>query len=449
MNAPIHYLRLSLAFLGAAAVVPADAAPMAPPSSVRLDASLGQHVLLSKHGPQTAYLKVGLTGARMPGEARRPGINLALVLDRSSSMSGEKIVRAKEAALMVIDRLRSDDILSVISYDDRVDVLVPATKVSDKEVLRARVRTLSPRGSTALFAGVSRGIEEVRKFLDPERVNRVVLLSDGQANVGPSSPNELGRLGASARKQGISITTVGLGLGYNEDLMVQLAKKSDGNHSFVEHAQELAALFERELGDVVNVVAQELTLKVDVDERVKPIRVLNQDSEIHGQQVILQLNQLYARQERYFLIELQTPSDPKTNALQELAWVSLSYSDMATQKIGRASYAVGASFSESEVEVARAENGEVMVQVVEALAIENNRNAVALRDKGNVAAAEKALKDNAGFLGEASKKYGSKKLDDYRIANETAAKNLAQPQWNKQRKGMRQSQLKRETQATY
>mgnify|MGYP003380095548 CR=1 FL=1 len=78
-------------------------------------------------------------------------------------------------------------------------------------------------GSTPLFAGVSQGAPELRKFLDKNRVNRVILLSDGQANVGPSSPNELGRLGLSLGKEGIAVTTIGLGLGYNEDLMAPVS----------------------------------------------------------------------------------------------------------------------------------------------------------------------------------------------------------------------------------
>src|SRR5207244_2362433 len=110
-----------------------------------------------------------------------------------------------------LDRLTQDDVVSIIAYDGAVQVLVSATKLSDRDLVRARIRAIAPGGATALFAGVSRGIEEVRKFKAPGRVNRVILLSDGQANVGPSSPNELGRLGAACAKESISVTTIGLG----------------------------------------------------------------------------------------------------------------------------------------------------------------------------------------------------------------------------------------------
>src|SRR5690606_9640008 len=109
-----------------------------------------------------------------------------------------------------------------------VEVLVPATKVSDRATIDRGIQRLRAGGMTALFAGVVKGATEVRKFLSRDRVNRVILLSDGAANVGPASAGELGRLGTTLRKEGIAVTTVGLGLGYNEDLMVQLAQGSGG-----------------------------------------------------------------------------------------------------------------------------------------------------------------------------------------------------------------------------
>src|SRR5262249_5389311 len=157
--------------------------------------------------------------------------------------------KAKEAALMVLDRLQPNDYLSVITYDSTVDVIVPSSHPSERSQTRELISALTPQGSTALFAGVTNGIEEVGKHLDPHRVNRIILLSDGQANVGPRSPNELGRLGEVAGRQGISITTIGVGLDYNEDLMTQLALASDGNHAFAENATDLASIFQHELGD--------------------------------------------------------------------------------------------------------------------------------------------------------------------------------------------------------
>lgn len=160
-------------------------------------------------------------------------MNIALVIDKSGSMGGAKIAQAREAVNLAIDRLGPDDVLSIVAYDNSVHTLVPATKVSDKAALKARISKLGANGGTALFGGVSRGASEVRKFFDRDRVNRVILLSDGMANVGPKSPKEMASLGEKLGGEGITVTTFGIGSGYNEDLMTQLAQASDGNHAYV------------------------------------------------------------------------------------------------------------------------------------------------------------------------------------------------------------------------
>ena len=156
-------------------------------SQVRLDAAMGTPVMLAGE-KQTAYLRVAMTGPEMVNDADRTPVNVALVIDCSGSMQGAKIAAAKDAALMAVDRLRDDDFVSVVAYNATARVLVPATKVAERETIRRAIRGIQAGGSTALFAGVSKGAFETRKYLSPNRVDRVILLSDGLANVGPSSP---------------------------------------------------------------------------------------------------------------------------------------------------------------------------------------------------------------------------------------------------------------------
>jgi len=418
---------------------------LAAAAPVKLDVSTGQPVLLQGQ-EQTTYLKIGLQG-QQTAQVRTP-VNLAIVLDRSSSMNGDRIVKAKEAALLVLQRLTADDIVSIITYDSTVEVLVPATKLTDREALEARIRAIEPRGSTALFAGVSKGLEEARKFLSNTRVNRVILLSDGQANVGPSSPNELARLGASAGKEGISITTLGLGLGYNEDLMAQLAEKSDGNHAFVADASDLTRIFTAELGDVMSVVAQEVTVKVKLNDGVTPLRVLNRDAQIYGDQVILSLNQIYAKQEKYFLLEVKLPKG-KAGQTMPIAQVDVSYADVASGGVGRLTSQADVRYTHNVAEASQAENKPVMVAAVEAIAVQANRQAVALRDQGKVKEAEKALKDNAAYLKKNASQYKSSRLDTYGEQNQYEADNLDDGNWNNTRKAMRKSQHTLENQQSY
>ena len=267
------------------------AGSMAFAQRVTLDVSVSNPYLLAD-SRQTTYLKVGLTGFSLGNESDRSPVNVAIVLDRSGSMEGEKIERAKDAAIMAVNMLDERDIVSIVTYSDGVSVLVPATKIADREDVIRMIRSVFADGSTALFAGVSKGAAEIRKFFDMQRVNRVILLSDGLANVGPDSPSALGDLGASLRREGISVTTIGLGLGYNEDLMFQLAQKSDGNHAFVENTRDLSRIFQYEFSDVLSVVAQEIDISIHCKPGIVPIRVLGRDSDIADGIVYTSINQL-------------------------------------------------------------------------------------------------------------------------------------------------------------
>lgn len=349
---------------------------------------------------------------------------------------------------MLIDQLGPEDILSIIAYDSVVEVIVPAVPVTDPGTLKALVRALEPRGTTALFAGVSRGIDEVQKFLDPKRVNRVILLSDGQANVGPRSPNELGRLGAAAAKRGIAISTIGLGLGYNEDLMMQLAARSDGNHAFAESGDELARIFRAELGDLMTVVAQEISLEVHVDPRVSAVRVMNRDAEVRGHDVRVSLNQLYAGQEKLIMLELEVPG-LQAGEKMDLARVEASWADVFAQVTERATARTEIIASKDAKEVERRTDAAVMVAAVEILANETNRKALALRDEGRLDEAQQVLQSNTGYLLENARRYKSPKLKSSGEANEADAKNLEGDNWNKQRKTMRKRQHTLDYQQSY
>lgn len=434
--------------LGTAAAIGQErSSEKASEARVTLKTQLGTP-LVAPNQPGKVYYKVGLTGAPLPPSHRRAPVNVSVVLDRSSSMSGDRIEKAREAACMLIDQLGPEDILSIVAYDSVVEVVVAAVPVTQHAELKAIVRGLEPRGTTALFAGVSRGIQEVEKFLDPKRVNRVILLSDGQANVGPRSPNELGRLGAAAAKRGIAISTVGLGLGYNEDLMMQLAAKSDGNHAFAESGDELARIFRAELGDLTTVVAQEVSLRIQVDPRVTAIRVLNRDAEVRGHEVILSLNQLYAGQEKLVMLELDVPGLTAGSSL-ELARVEASWADVFLQVTERASSRTELVASRDLGEVERKTDAEVMVAAVEILANEKNRQAVALRDEGRLQEAQQVLQSNTGYLLENAKKYKSPKLKSSGEMNEADAEALDDANWNKQRKTMRKRQHELDYQQSY
>lgn len=421
---------------------------LAKAQEVELDLSLATPIMAADT-TQKAYIKLSLDGFELAGRSERTPANVAIVLDRSGSMGGDKIRHAREAAIMAIQRLDERDILSVVAYDSQVDVVVPATRLVDREPVYRAIRRIHARGNTALFAGVSKGGQELRKFIDRNRVNRVILLSDGLANVGPHSPSELGRLGQSLAAEGISVTTIGLGLGYNEDLMTQLAGMSDGNHAFVENASDLARVFQYEFGDVLSVVAQDLVIEIRCLNGVRPLRLLGREADVIGDRVRTRLNQLYSEQEKYLVLEVEVPAQSAGTEL-ELARVQVDYANLATRRASKLDGRVLASFSASEVEVQAAVDKPALESAVEQVANEYSREAVERRDRGDVDGARQLLEKSAAYLGSQAEALASPALKaQEKEALQDADTLSSEEDWTRQRKELREKQYKRATQQSY
>lgn len=309
-----------------------------------------------------AVVKVCLDGLRLPRTDTRAPVNLSIVIDRSGSMDGEKLARAREAALEALGRLAPDDILSIVTYDTEVQTLVTAQCVGDGRRIATAIRGIRAGGSTNLFGGVSQGASEVRKHTEDRRyIHRIILLSDGLANVGPQTPEELGRLGTALVKEGISVTTVGLGLGFNEDLMTRLAQRSDGNTYFVESSDDLPRIFDGELGDVLNVIARRVVVEVEFPEGVRPLNFVGRDGVIRGRKAEITLNQLYGGQEKFALIEVEVPPT-RAGAEIELASAQLSYENAVTQKTSTMRAQRKVTFSESHERVVSSANIKVQTE---------------------------------------------------------------------------------------
>src|ERR1700675_2780451 len=251
---------------------------------------------------QEVVVKIDLESE--PG--RRPNrlpLNLAVVIDHSGSMAGAKIEKTKQAAMQLIDQLTSQDNLALVEFDDRVDVLFPSQHVLDREALKAQVQRIEPGGSTALYAGVESGGKEVLKIESrTDRINRVILLSDGLANVGPSSTSDLKALGRSLSRQGISVSTIGVGDDYNEYLMAGLAEASDANYYYVKDTEKLPEIFRKELGELRMVAARGVRIEIVCPDGVKPMGVIGRAEKFEGQKALVELNQFTTAQDRYIFL---------------------------------------------------------------------------------------------------------------------------------------------------
>ncbi len=412
--------------------------------AVQLDVALDKPVMLADE-TQKAYLRVGLMGCCSDDVGERTPVNIAIVLDKSGSMTGEKIRQAKEATIMAISRLSSDDNFSVVTYDSHVNVVFCPVMSQDKETIFRDIRRIEAGGSTALHAGVCKGAQLVKTCLLANRANRVILLSDGLANVGPDTPEALGSLGSALLEEGISVTTIGLGLDYNEDLMTRLACRSDGNHYFAENARDLARVFDKELDSTLSVVAQEVVTYIKCRPGIRPVRLLGREGKIDGQTVEICINQLYRQNEKFILLEVEVPAG-KCDAQKMLASVEVRYDDCATDKQDNLARTVTATFTDSKKAVDAHINEKVMVDVVEMIATERNEMAVALRDKGDIGGAHKLLKENEFYLNTNAELYNSSRLQVYAEQQKQDYSNLDEANWTRQRKTMRAYQYSNSTQ---
>lgn len=193
----------------------------------------------------------------------RPPLNLALVIDRSGSMGGEKMAKAREAAAFAVQQLGSRDRISLVTYDDQVEVVWPSSPVQEKLPWLQRIQQIHSRGSTNLFGGWMEGSAQVAAHLQKECLNRVILFTDGLANRGLTDPEEMGRHVAALAQRGVSTSTLGIGQDFNEDLLALMADRGEGNFYFIEATPDLPRIFARELSGLAATFARNLTLQFE------------------------------------------------------------------------------------------------------------------------------------------------------------------------------------------
>ncbi len=194
--------------------------------------------------------------------AQRAPLDLALVIDRSGSMSGDPLKAALESSVRIIQGLRSDDRIAVVAFDDHVQVVQPLVAIGDAHDLVNRVRQIDSGGSTALFDGWQEGVKQLAPFVKKERIARVILLTDGQANHGLVDEAKIFEHVAKAAGASITTSTVGLGHGFNETLLTGMAKAGEGAANFGQTADDLSEAFEEQFAILSNSFLRQVKITV-------------------------------------------------------------------------------------------------------------------------------------------------------------------------------------------
>lgn len=210
-----------------------------------------------------------------PNWKGRPDLNLSLVIDRSGSMEGEKMVRAREAAMFCVDQMLPTDRLGVVTFDDRIEVLFPSEPVTNKQAMKGLIGRVTARGSTALHEAWVRGGLTVSERMLDQGINRVVLITDGLANVGITSTDEIVTQAMNLYQRGVSTSTIGIGADFNEDLLMPMAQSGGGNAWHVVEPDDMQHIFQTELEGLIAQYAHTVSLSLIPADGVRIVDVLN------------------------------------------------------------------------------------------------------------------------------------------------------------------------------
>jgi Ca-activated chloride channel family protein len=238
----------------------------------------------------------------------RPGLNLGMVVDRSGSMGGLKMEYTRKALSFCIRHLDVRDILSVVSFDDRVEVVLPPGPVMNKDLATAMVERIDARGMTNLSSGLMTGHSLVSSQQLAKKINRIIMMTDGLANEGITDSEGLVNLAARIAGSGQSLTCIGVGDDFNEDLLIAMAEAGRGNFYYVENPDQIPGIFAKELEGLLQVVAQNLSLRLSPTNGVRFSKLFGYEPVIDDNgDLAITLPDLYAAEEKILLLEMVVP----------------------------------------------------------------------------------------------------------------------------------------------
>ena len=221
------------------------------------------------HTDGTYFLRIGVQGYESSEEVR-PSANLVFVIDVSGSMAQEnRLELVKDSLEILVNRMRADDTIGIVVYGSDARVVLPPTNGSDRGTIMRAINSLETEGSTNLEAGLLLGYEQANRAYKFDGINRVILASDGVANVGNTSADGIAAQIRGYADSGIQLTTIGFGLGnYNDVMMEQLADQGDGNYGYIDTLEEAENLFVDNIMSTLQVIGLDAKIQVEFDQNV-------------------------------------------------------------------------------------------------------------------------------------------------------------------------------------
>jgi len=359
--------------------------------------------ILSMERPPKVYLMVRFVGNTPPNIKNRRPLNVSLVIDRSGSMAGAKIEYTRQAAQFLVQNLTPMDYLSVVLYNDRIETLIDPTPVINKDAINQKIAKIRISATTNLSGGWLQGCTHVGNHYSRDKLNRVILMSDGLANKGVTDPNKLIHMVAKRfAEQDISTTTMGLGEDFNEDLMMGMANAGGGAFYFIESPEVAPAIFNEELQGLLNVVGQNLSVRFTPTDAVSDVMQLNAYPDFRDGHVrSYRLGDVYAQEEKTLVLELTVP-DMESLGETEIAYLQFDYDEL-TMDGGSQHHSFSVPVIVNAPATLPMKNAEIMENVLLLKAANARKKAIKEADKGKYEEATEILKqaidefDDAGI----------------------------------------------------
>ncbi|MDX2160652.1 MAG: VWA domain-containing protein [bacterium] len=263
--------------------------------------------------PQVMYLLAEVfpdVRAVNHSEKRESRVNLTLVLDRSNSMNGVRLEKVKAAAHQIIDKLNQDDILSVVIFNDRAEVIIDAAPVKDKAALKARISMMSAFGSTEMYQGLVNGIEQNRKYLAPKLVNHIIVVTDGYTY---GDHERSVNLAKSIAHEGITISTMGLGQEWNDVFLDELATATGGHTTYINSPNTVVRFLNDQVRSLANVFAERMMLCIAPDPDIRlesAFKLAPSPQPLSIEQALIPVGGLQFNRNISVLFQLEIPANP-------------------------------------------------------------------------------------------------------------------------------------------
>ena len=332
-------------------------------------------------------------------------VNVAVVMDRSGSMQAKgKMEYAKAAARELVESLDHDDRFSFVTFSDRAELVVSSQQVQDSAYLLRTIDGVREGGGTNLYEGLRSGLGQVRGQAGDDQVNRVIVLSDGKANVGVTSPTSLSSLAAQYNDEGVRVSTIGLGLDYNEDLLAQMADQGGGTYRFVNDPDVLATVFREELHQMTQVAASGVSVDVRLP-GAELVEVYGYDEQMVDDGFRVWIGDVYGGQTRRIVAKVRV-----TGVGSEVTASTVTLSESGSLASYVEPVQVKASVVASQRVVDRTVNRELAVLGNEAMAGALADDAAQAYAQGDLVQSQSLLKASTLVAGEAASRYDSDRL---------------------------------------